>query len=321
MSFGNLAAVLAQGMRGKRLGEDRQYARDQDILATQRENAGRQEESQWRRAQAERQAMLDERQAAITPLQQELLRVQVEDAKAQAAGTGRHAPKPERDPVSEYRAKLDVDRELGIGNFAPQRPQQSAPVNLERFTGADGTVMTFNPRTGETKQVTAGDGQPVRGPVAAPRPPTEGMRKAAAFYTAGKQGYDTLESVLSGDDPTTPEVEDGGARPVPSWLAQQGAKLGIGAGNVMTSAQMRQMRQAGNLLADAWLRYTSGAAVPETEVERFAESFLPRAGDDEQTLRQKSASRKTILAALRAASGESVPDPTDATAFPENPYR
>ena len=136
--------------------------------------------------------------------------------------------------------------------------------------------------------------------------PTQGERKAAAFYASGKQGYDTLEALLAGDDPSTPIRETGKGKEVPGFLAQQAAKIGFGTGNVMTNQQVRQMRQSALMLSDAWLRYTSGAAVPEQEVERFAESFIPRAGDDAGTLAQKAQARKVIIEALREGAGRAL---------------
>jgi hypothetical protein len=125
-----------------------------------------------------------------------------------------------------------------------------------------------------------------------------------ALYTSAKYGYDTLEAIINGDDPATPEVESGNVRPVPSWGAQQVAKVGLGAGNVMTNEQVRQMRASGLILSDGWLRFTSGAAVPETEVERFSQGFLPMAGDDAGTLRVKSGARAVLMEAMRNAAGQ-----------------
>lgn len=131
--------------------------------------------------------------------------------------------------------------------------------------------------------------------------PTEGERKASAFYISGKQGYDTMEALLA-NDPAT-----GKPRAVPSWTGRQMAKVGMGAGNVLTNDQTRQLRQAANQMADAWLRYTSGAAVPEQEVERFGQSFIPEPGDDPVTLKQKADARRTIMEALRSAGGRALP--------------
>ena len=143
--------------------------------------------------------------------------------------------------------------------------------------------------------------------------PTQAERKAAAFYASGKQGYDTLERLLGGDDPATPQVETGKGKEVPGFFAQQAAKIGLGAGNMMTNQQVRQMRQAALMLSDAWLRYTSGAAVPEQEVERFAESFIPRAGDDPGTLAQKAEARKVIIEAIRKGAGRALDESVQGT--------
>ena len=136
-----------------------------------------------------------------------------------------------------------------------------------------------------------------------PSVPTEGERRAAAMYKVGKKGFDTLESVL------------GKGKGVPGWTPQQLSKAGFGVGNVMTDSEFRQMRQAARLLSDAWLRYTSGAAVPESEVVRFAEGFIPQAGDDPVTLAQKREARQTMIDALKVAAGRGLAE------YPEDPYR
>ena len=157
---------------------------------------------------------------------------------------------------------------------------------------------------GQLVDLDTGRASPIQGytppPAAPPTPPkaslpTEGERKAAAFYASGKQGFEMLEGLLAQQ-----------GKEVPGFVAQTAQRIGLGAGNVMTNAEMRQMRQAGLMLSDAWLRYTSGAAVPEQEVERFAESFIPRAGDDPTTLAQKKASRAVIIEALRRGAGRAL---------------
>lgn len=135
--------------------------------------------------------------------------------------------------------------------------------------------------------------------------PTEGERKASALLTTGEQAYKTLEHLLAGGKKT------------PSWTDQTLAKVGMGAGNMMTGDENRRMRQAALQLSDAWLRYTSGAAVPESEVERFAAQFIPTAGDDDGTLGQKAMARRTIIHALRQGAGRAAAPKAPAVPFPE----
>lgn len=142
--------------------------------------------------------------------------------------------------------------------------------------------------------------------------PTEGERKAAAFYKSGEYGYTALERIIAGDDPATPQVETGKPKPVPGFFASARQRIGMGVGNVMTNDQVRQMRQAGLMLSDAWLRYTSGAAVPEQEVERFRDSFLPQPGDDPGTLALKSGARKVIIDAIRSGASRALDKAEDA---------
>lgn len=197
--------------------------------------------------------------------------------------------------VPETQVDAALDNPSLTDNFLPQQRQPSE-VNWQLVEGADGYYQV-NPRTGERRRI-EGMRPPERmvgGASIRATLPTEGERKASAFYTSGKQGYDTLERVLSQ------------GKGVPSWTDRQVARIGMGGGNMMTGDEYRQMRQAALQLSDAWLRYTSGAAVPEQEVERFAQAFIPEPGDDEQTLRQKSEARQTIILALRRASGRAMP--------------
>ncbi|MCI0408476.1 MAG: hypothetical protein L0191_07920 [Acidobacteria bacterium] len=284
--FGKLPGLYASGLRGKRLGEDRRRE-------IEREDAERQREIE----RDALQRMLLQEQIATGPTRRKLLEAQTADAAAQAAGTGRYAPKlPDpvrgiestvRDPTTGRSIRVLVDPTTGkriskIGEAPPSAP----PAGIIVQTGEGQHLV--NPRTGEP--IRDFGSRPGQGSL-----PTEGERRALAFYRSGKQGYDVLETVL----------ESG--KGVPSWTAQQLAKAGMGTGNVLTSGEIRQMRQAALMLSDAWLRFTSGAAVPEQEVERFAESFIPRAGDDEITLAQKRQARKVILDALREGAGRALP--------------
>lgn len=127
------------------------------------------------------------------------------------------------------------------------------------------------------------------------RPPTDSQRKAQALLMTAEQANELLRGFGTGKAP-------------PRWLNQQASKVGLGLGNVMSPSEYQRMKQAALQLSDAWLRYTSGAAVPESEVERFAQSFLPVAGDKSETMVQKLKARETIIRAMRMGAGSATPD-------------
>jgi len=194
---------------------------------------------------------------------------------------------------TQYDAARGGMIDLDAGTFSPVQglPSASETSRPRRTQIVDGQLVDLD----------TGRASPIQGytppPAAPPKAsiPTEGERKAAAFYASGKQGFELLEGLLSQE-----------GKEVPGFVAQAAQRIGLGAGNVLTNSEVRQMRQAALMLSDAWLRYTSGAAVPEQEVERFAESFIPRAGDDPTTLAQKKASRAVIIEALRRGAGRAL---------------
>ena len=283
-----------------------------------------------RQADRKRREQLDARSAEQSRLQQAIQQMQLDApnraaAAAEQAGAQRSrvAVLAERLRGGDESAALELETEapehdlLTSRNQPPPRVSGGAPRTEK---GPDGMVYveqadgSWAPAKGmATAQ--SGPRAPVRGtkeyedmlrreariqnegrPVPqprAPRPPTEGQRKAEALLTTAEQANNLLRS--SGKE-------------APSWLDQQKSKVGFGLGNVMTGDEYQRMRQAALQLSDAWLRYTSGASAPETEVERMALTFLPVAGDKGATLKQKAAARETIIRALRKGAGAQVPD-------------
>jgi hypothetical protein len=207
---------------------------------------------------------------------------------------------------TQYDAARGGMIDLDAGTFSPVQglPSASETSRPRRTQIVDGQLVDLD----------TGRASPIQGytpPAPKPSLPTEGERKAAAFYASGRFGYETLERILDGDDPSTPQIEVQRGKAVPGFIAQTAQRIGFGAGNVMTNDQVRQMRASALMVSDAWLRYTSGAAVPEQEVERFAESFIPRAGDDPGTLAIKSQARRIIINALEAGAGRALPQADD----------
>ena len=151
--------------------------------------------------------------------------------------------------------------------------------------------------------------------------PTEGERKAAALYSVAQQGYDTLEGLLMQKGADGKPMVGADKQPVmrgaPSLLDRGKQSIGMGVGNVLTGDQQRQVTQAALQLSDMWMRYTSGASVPETEVARFAQTFTPLPGDDPTTLKQKQAARGRIITALKGAAGRALVIPPEAGTDPD----
>jgi len=137
------------------------------------------------------------------------------------------------------------------------------------------------------------------------RPLTEGQRKASAFLRQAEAANQAIESVAGvTTDPKTGGVGQAGKR-TPTLFERATTAVGLGgASNYLKSDEYRRMESAALRLSDAWLRYTSGAAVPEPEVKRFAQGFLPAPGDDEQTLRDKAEARRLIIVSLREGVGK-----------------
>jgi hypothetical protein len=127
---------------------------------------------------------------------------------------------------------------------------------------------------------------------------TEGERKASAFLTQAEQASKIIDEVVAG------------GKTVPTMMERAGsALLGGAVTPYVSSKAYERMDRAGLRLADAWLRFTSGAAVPEAEVRRQAMAFMPQPGEDEQTLRDKAEARQLIIESLRQAAGRATPAP------------
>lgn len=139
--------------------------------------------------------------------------------------------------------------------------------------------------------------------------PTTQERTAAAMLATAEPAFAQLETILSK------------GQGVPSWSSQQLSKVGIGAGNVLTNDEFRQMEQATNQLMASYLNLISGKAVSEQEVIRTAKAYVPLAGDDPATLEQKRQARAGILRMIRTAAGRAAPPQDNDDAAAHNLWR
>lgn len=206
----------------------------------------------------------------LLPLRQRLLQAQAGDAEAQAAGTGRYAPKPQEprniDPLSKegLAARLEFERRkrAGLG------------------TGGTGGVAGGRPTVGEQ---------------------TKGLLSASAL-PAFKQMIETDES----GTPRFKMNRSKTAAVVRGLLPQglenpvQGLLGSMGADGI---TEDMQANQASTQFVDSWIRAVSGAAVPEQELQRYIQTYTPTAFDPEPVKAQKARAWVTLMNALESAAG------------------
>lgn len=112
---------------------------------------------------------------------------------------------------------------------------------------------------------------------------TEGERKGAVLLTMAMDAAPVLDQA---DAPNR----------VQSLLRSRGL-------NEALSAEQQINEQAGLVIADAYIRLTSGANAPELEVQRTMQMITPRPGDAPALLARKRATRQAFMRALRIAAG------------------
>lgn len=186
----------------------------------------------------------------------------------------------------EYLSMLRDEKETLLPYEAPRAPVLGSPEQLKAYEAQKQIDAKYRPPTGTGTPRTTAD-----------------MRKAGAFLLQAQDAVAVLNEM------------DASGKSVPSLREKIGAGLGRNAGNYLTTDEYRRMQSAGLALSDAWLRYTSGAAVPETEVERFAKGFLPAPGDDPKTLADKKRRRQNIITALKQGAGSAGDVDTDMEAM------
>jgi hypothetical protein len=243
---------------------------------------------------------------SLSPEQQERFGPALRGAQAGIPANVMQQMLPRDTGMSDYQRE---QIRLGEERLRLQRQQAGAArttgeVNWQTLTDPEtGNLLQLNPRTGETRPVVGAGGQPVLG--AAGTRATEGERKASAFLTQAEAANTIIDDVISG------------GKKVPSLVERTTSAIFPSATPYVSSKEYERMERAGLRLADAWLRFTSGAAVPEPEVRRQAMAFMPQPGEGEQTLREKQAARQLIIESLQQAAGRARPK----TAVPQDTVR
>lgn len=120
---------------------------------------------------------------------------------------------------------------------------------------------------------------------------TESQGKASAFQSqmvSASNAVRTLEN--AGFDPT-------------SFKSQTAVRLAGGVANPVMPATAQQYKQAQEQWSEAYLRFKTGAAATENEVQRNVKTFFPQFGDKPEQIAQKAAMREQAERDVGIAAG------------------
>lgn len=315
MNLTPLFTGLARGIPQYRAGQMQREEIDKDdrdrelrnmlaIYGEQRAREGMQGQQEDRRLFREQQQREQEAQDSYRTEQLGIARQRLEDERAQRmrdAGVIPIAGKGFAIGQSKADRELaaDIKREEAMARIRAQFTPSPAPQIIQT---ADG-IFTLG-RNGQLTPLQNQQGGALRPPPPAATArasiPTGEERKGAALLAQAEEAYGALQQYQ------------------PSLKAQQASRVPIFgntlAGRLDPEAQAAQ--QAGFQFADAYLRFVSGAAVPETEVRRYTMTFLPQPGDSPETVERKKSAQLTILKSLRIGAGRALQQPSARTGGP-----
>ena len=120
---------------------------------------------------------------------------------------------------------------------------------------------------------------------------TEAQGKASAFQSqmvSASNAVNTLEA--QGFDPT-------------SFRSQTAVRLAGGVANPVIPVAAQQYKQAQDQWSEAYLRFKTGAAATEQEVQRNNKTFFPVFGDKPEQIAQKAAAREQAERDIGIAAG------------------
>lgn len=123
------------------------------------------------------------------------------------------------------------------------------------------------------------------------KPLTESQAKATAF-----------QSQMIGAENNIKQLESKGFNPA-SLQSQAALKVAGSPLNIAASPETQQYKQAQEQWAEAYLRFKTGAAATESEVQRNIKTFFPQFGDKPEQIRQKAESRAQAEKDIGFAAG------------------
>jgi hypothetical protein len=204
-------------------------------------------------------------------------------------GTG--AYQPILKGAEKYRAPTSVDMgTLGTMLIYPDGKREIVQKGKEGPAGqvveTENGPMLVNTRTGQAQPIMAG-GQAIAGG----KPLTESQAKATAF-----------QSQMIGAENNIKQLEAKGFNPA-SLQSQAALKVAGSPLNIAASPETQQYKQAQEQWAEAYLRFKTGAAATEGEVQRNIKTFFPQFGDKPAQIAQKADARRQAEQDIGFAAG------------------
>jgi hypothetical protein len=132
-------------------------------------------------------------------------------------------------------------------------------------------------------------------PIGAPSPPklTEGQSNAALYATRMEEADQIINNLgMAGTN-----------------VIAKGMSQVPGVGNYLVPENFRQLQQAQRNFVNAVLRRESGAVINPDEFENAAKQYFPQPGDDQGTIQQKAANRRTAIQGISNAAGPAMKAP------------
>jgi hypothetical protein len=208
------------------------------------------------------------------------------------------------------RAPLEIERRAQAAGLQPGSQE------FRDFVRTNGQVQNTAPPVQRIKQTDGSevavqwdaasrDWIPLRAPqggnaVSNPRL-TEQQSKDLVFYERGARALSQLDAPSNPNDPRSPRLSD-----VLTSTAPAAAESIPLVGNTLAgivSPQFQAARQAGQNFLASILRKDTGAAVTESEMDLYGRIFLPRVGDNQNTLDLKADARRQAMVAIRQGLG------------------
>lgn len=191
----------------------------------------------------------------------------------------RYAKQLGKDPAALTPADIEAARKAYNQSDDKASAGPRARYSVQQITLPDGNtgLLRVNMETGEATPVTLPEGA--------------GAGKASDTQRLSKAYLDRTTA----SDATARDFEKG--------LAGIGAQLDVKLPNLLKTEQGQRYRQAKDEFINASLRRESGAAIADTEYDRFDKIYFVQPGDTDATIKQKQDARQRVVAGFRVTAG------------------